>query len=104
MIKDVEHFFRCFSAIRYSSGENSLFNSELHFLMGLFDFLESTFLSFMRLANCILYLGYPKFLGKYPVIIECISRELFYDWITSLKIISSGYIHLPRNFINSFFK
>jgi hypothetical protein len=24
MIKDVEHFFRCFSAIRYSSGENSL--------------------------------------------------------------------------------
>jgi hypothetical protein len=25
MIKDVEHFFRCFSAIRYSSGENSLF-------------------------------------------------------------------------------
>ena len=24
MIKDVEHFFRCFSAILYSSGENSL--------------------------------------------------------------------------------
>jgi hypothetical protein len=36
MIKDVEHFFRCFSAIRYSSGENSLFSSEPHFLMGLF--------------------------------------------------------------------
>jgi hypothetical protein len=33
MIKDVEHFFRCFSAIRYSSGENSLFNSEPHFLI-----------------------------------------------------------------------
>ena len=31
MIKDVEHFFRCFSAIRYSSGENSLFSSEPHF-------------------------------------------------------------------------
>ena len=45
MIKDVEHFFRCFSAIWYSSGENSLFSSEPHFLMGLFDFLESTFLS-----------------------------------------------------------
>jgi hypothetical protein len=30
MIKDVEHFFRCFSAIRYSSGENSLFSSEPH--------------------------------------------------------------------------
>jgi hypothetical protein len=37
MIKDVEHFFRCFSAIRYSSGENFLFNSEPHFLMGLFE-------------------------------------------------------------------
>jgi hypothetical protein len=38
MIKDVEHFFRCFSAIRYSSGENSLFSCEPHFLkMGLRD-------------------------------------------------------------------
>ena len=45
MIKDAEHFFRCFSAIRYSSGESTLFSSEPHFLMGLFDFLESTFLS-----------------------------------------------------------
>jgi hypothetical protein len=31
MIKDVQQFFRCFSAIRYSSGENSLFSSEPHF-------------------------------------------------------------------------
>ena len=31
MIKDVEHFFRCFSAIRYSSGENSLSSSVPHF-------------------------------------------------------------------------
>jgi hypothetical protein len=45
MIKDVELFFRCFSALRYSSVENSLFSSEPHFLIGLFDFLESTFLS-----------------------------------------------------------
>jgi hypothetical protein len=29
----------------------------------LFPILWSSFLSFMRLANCILYLGYPKFLG-----------------------------------------
>jgi hypothetical protein len=38
MIKDLEQFFRCFSAIRYSSGENSLFSSVPHFLMGLFDY------------------------------------------------------------------
>jgi hypothetical protein len=31
MIKDAEHFFRSFSAIRYSSGENSLFSTEPHF-------------------------------------------------------------------------
>lgn len=31
MIKDVEHFFRCFSAIQYSLVENSLFSSVPHF-------------------------------------------------------------------------
>jgi hypothetical protein len=41
MFEGGEHFFRCFSAIQYSSGENSLFSSEPHLLMGLFDFLES---------------------------------------------------------------
>jgi hypothetical protein len=34
MTKDVEHFLRYFSAIRYSSGENSLFSSEPHFFNG----------------------------------------------------------------------
>ena len=51
MIKDVEHFFRCFSAIQYSSGENSLFSSEPHFLMGLSDFLESTFFSSLYILD-----------------------------------------------------
>jgi hypothetical protein len=44
MIKDVVHFFRCFSAIWYSSVENSLFSSVPIFLVGLFGFLESNFL------------------------------------------------------------
>ena len=51
MIKDVELYFKCFSAIRYSSGENSLFSSEPHFLVGLFDFLESTFLSSLYILD-----------------------------------------------------
>jgi hypothetical protein len=51
MIKDAKHFFRCFSAIWYSSGENSLFSSELQFLMGLFAFLESTCLSSLYILD-----------------------------------------------------
>jgi hypothetical protein len=51
MIKDTEHFFKCFSAISYTSGENSLFSSEPHFLMGLFVFLESTFLSSLYILD-----------------------------------------------------
>jgi hypothetical protein len=45
MIKDVEHFSKCFSTLRYSWVENSLFSSIHHFLMGLFEFLEFSFLS-----------------------------------------------------------
>ena len=51
MIMDVEHFFRCFSAFQYSSGENSLFSSEPHLLKGLFDFLESTLLSYLYILD-----------------------------------------------------
>jgi hypothetical protein len=51
MIKDFEHFFRCFSAIRYSSVENSLFSSVLHFLMGLFEFPEFSFLSSLYILD-----------------------------------------------------
>ena len=51
MIKGAEHFFRCFSAIRYSSVENSLFSSVPHFLMGLFEFLEFIFLSSLYILD-----------------------------------------------------
>jgi hypothetical protein len=45
MIKDAEHFFSCFSAIRYSSGENSFVSSEPHFFHRVIWFSGSTFLS-----------------------------------------------------------
>jgi hypothetical protein len=64
LIKDVEHFFRCFSAIQYFSGENSLFISEPDFLMGLFDFLESTFL------NSLYILDISYLTGKVPRCLE----------------------------------
>ena len=51
MTKDVEHFFRCFSVIWYSSGENSLFSSVPHFLIGLFVSLESNFLSSLYILD-----------------------------------------------------
>ena len=31
MTRDVEHFFRCFSGIQYTSVKNSLFSSQYHF-------------------------------------------------------------------------
>ena len=64
---------------------------------------SSFFLNFMCLASCILYLGYPKFLGYYPLISEYILCEFLCDWVTSLRMIPNRSIHLPRNFINSFF-
>jgi hypothetical protein len=51
MIKDVKHFFKYFSAIWHSSVENSLFSSVLHFLIELFDFLESNFLSSLYIMD-----------------------------------------------------
>jgi hypothetical protein len=51
MTKDVEHFFRCLSAIQYSSVENSLFISVPNGLIELFGFLESIFLSSLRILN-----------------------------------------------------
>jgi hypothetical protein len=54
MTKDVEHFFRCFLATRYSSVENSLFSSVPHFLIGLFIYLlifESNFLSSLYILD-----------------------------------------------------
>ena len=51
MINDVEHFLRCFSALRRSSCENSLFSSVPHFLMGLFVSLGSTFLSSLYILD-----------------------------------------------------
>jgi hypothetical protein len=44
-------FFRCFSAILYSSVENFLFSSVPHILMGVFDFLESIFLSSLYILD-----------------------------------------------------
>jgi hypothetical protein len=66
MIKDVEHFFRCFSALQYSSVENSLFSSVPHSSMGLFEFLESSFLSSLYILDIspLSDLGLVKILSK----------------------------------------
>jgi len=64
MIKDTEHFIRHFSAIPYSSGENSLFSSEPHFKWG--------YLIFWSPPSWVLYIyirySYPIWfrIGKDP--------------------------------------
>lgn len=51
MTKNVEHFFRCFSAIWHYSDVNSLFSSEPHFVIGLFVSLRSNFLSSLYILD-----------------------------------------------------
>ena len=50
MVKDVEHFFKCFSALWYSSVENP-FLVLYHIFNGLFEFLESIFLRFLFILD-----------------------------------------------------
>jgi hypothetical protein len=66
MIKDVEHFLKCCSAMRYSSGENTLFSSVPHFLTGIFDFLESNFLNSLYILDIspLMYLGLVKIFSQ----------------------------------------
>ena len=69
MIKDVEHFCKCFSALQYSSVENSLFSSVPHYLMGLFEFLEFSFLSslYILAISPLSDLGFIKILSQFHV-------------------------------------
>jgi hypothetical protein len=52
MTKDVEHIFRCFLAIRYSSVEKSLFSSAPYFLIGLFIWFYVEVLDPLGLELC----------------------------------------------------
>jgi hypothetical protein len=53
MTKHVEHFFRCFSDIQYSSLENSLFRCVCQYLIGIFSSLESNFLNSLYILDII---------------------------------------------------
>jgi hypothetical protein len=64
-----------------------------------FTHWSSFFLIFLCFANCILGILVSGLISTY----QCISSDFFGDWVTSLRMISSRYIHLPKNFINSLF-
>ena len=74
MIEDVEHFFQCFSAIQYSSVENSLFSSVPHIVIGLFGFLESKFL----ISSYILDINPLSDLGLVKIFSQSVGTALFY--------------------------
>jgi hypothetical protein len=62
-------FFRCFSAIQYSSVENYLFSSVPYFLTGIFDFLESIFLSSLYILDISPLLD----LGLVKIFFQCVA-------------------------------
>ena len=89
MTTDIEHFLRYFSAIRISSGENSLFTSVPHFLIGLFDSLQTNFLSSLYtldispLSDVGLVKIFSQFVGCHFVLLTmffCLTEALqFYE-------------------------
>jgi hypothetical protein len=79
MIKDVEHFFSGASAIQYSSVENSLFSSVPQFLMWLFEFLESNFLSSLY----ILDISPLSDLGLVKILSQSVGGLYIYTWSTT---------------------
>ena len=50
---------------------------------------------------CELYPGYLELLGWYPLISKCIPCAFFFNWVISLRMIFSSYIHLAKSFMNS---
>jgi hypothetical protein len=56
-------------------------------------------------ASCCLWVIFWVFqvLGKYLVISENTLCMFFYDWVTSLRMMPSRSIHLPKNVIDSLF-
>ena len=62
--------------------------------------LWSSFLSFMCFANCILGIlsSWANIHLSGSAYHPCV---FFCDWVTSLRMITSRSIHLPKNFINS---
>jgi hypothetical protein len=62
---------------------------------------SSFFMSFMWFVKCIL--GILSFWANIHLSVIHISCEFFCDWVTSLRVISSRPVHLPKNFISSLF-
>jgi hypothetical protein len=108
IIKNVEHFFRCFSAIWYSSVENSLFSSVPHLLIELFDFLESNFLGSLYILDIspLSDLGLVKILsqsvcGLFVLLtVSCLTEALqFYEVpFVDSQSYSTSHCCMFRNF------
>jgi hypothetical protein len=94
MTKDVEHFFRYLLAIRVSSVETSLFSSVPQFLIGLFDFLESNFLSSLYVFKSYVYYSY-EFCVRFHNILSSLKEE--FTFIFNMILPCMSCLCLPCN-------
>jgi hypothetical protein len=62
---------------------------------------SSFFFIFLCFANCIM--GILSFWANIHLSVSAYQVTSFVIWFTSLRMISSTYIHLPKNSINSLF-
>jgi hypothetical protein len=97
MIKDVELFFKCFSAFRDSSVDNSLLSSVPPFLIRLLDCLESNFLRSLYILDTspLLDVGLVKIFSE--------SCRLPYCPIDSILCLTEAFQFHEVPFINCCF-
>ena len=98
------YIFSSWIVIDLRSRCTTLWEDAIHFFFSKKDWgfhILAFILSFIWSVSC--FLGIQSFLGLLSNYQWLYIISVFCDWVTSLRMIFSSSIHLPRNFIKSLF-